>query len=106
MDNATITVTFLGLEHGRLTATIIVEGKSWGQAFGGYDLNRFADTWILGILQCAEVDSWEGLVGRHIRIAREHGVIVSIAHIVDDAITFDAREWQKSTERHAYVGDP
>jgi hypothetical protein len=97
IENAQITSTKLGQEHGCLTADIFVEGHGWQCAFGGYCL----DKWCVGIgehrsvdgygaiielMKVLEVESWEQLKGQYIRVESEGwgGRILKIGHLMKD----------------------
>lgn len=97
IENAKITKTKLGQEHGCLTADIIVEGDSWGCAFGGYCLDHWCaevgkhsstDGYgaIIELMKTLEVESWEELKGQYIRVESEGwgGRILKIGHLIKD----------------------
>ena len=91
--------------HGMMSSFLTLEGKGWGQSFGGYALDgpysnekrdRLCNTalgiWVAGVLRVAEVDDWSELPGKFVRIQRDGGIIKRIVHILDDAIYFDPKE--------------
>lgn len=97
IENAKITSTKLGEEHGCLTADIFVEGDGWGCAFGGYCLDHWcanigehhsSDGYgaIIELMKTLEVDSWEALTGKYVRV--EPGGwgngILRIGHLMKD----------------------
>lgn len=94
--NAVIESTFLGIEHGNLTATITVRFDGSPQNFGGYNLKSSANgathseayIFLSGVLRVAGVSSWEELEGQYVRIRHgahgEAGPIVAIGHITED----------------------
>lgn len=83
--NGRITSTFLGIEdHGIPTCIITIEGGSWGQGFGNYDLRFYGINMLLRIIEVVEARSWEDLKGKHCRIRREHSKIHAIGHIIKD----------------------
>ena len=94
IENAKIIKTKLGLDHGCLTADIIVEGDSWRCNFGGYCL--FAEVGehsstdgygaIIEIMKTLEVESWEELKGQYVRVESEGwgGRILKIGHLMKD----------------------
>lgn len=97
IENARITKTKLGEEHGCLTADIIVEGDSWGCAFGGYCLDHWCagvgehtstDGYgaIIELMKTLEVESWEELKGQYVRVESEGwgGRILKIGHLMKD----------------------
>ena len=110
IENAKITKTKLGEERGCLTADIVVEGDSWGCAFGGYCLDHWfseigeyssADGYgaIIELMKTLEVESWEELKGQYVRVESEGwgGRILKIGHLMKDKwFSFD--EYFKSVK--------
>ena len=97
IENAKITSTKLGEEHGCLTADIILEGNGWGCAFGGFCLDHwYAETGehgstdgygaIIELMKTLEVESWEALNGKYVRVESEDwgGKILRIGHLMKD----------------------
>lgn len=97
IENAQITGTKLGEEHGCLTAEIFLEGDHWSCAFGGYCLDHwFAETGehhssdgygaIIELMKTLEVESWEELKGQYVRVESEGwgGRIIRIGHLLKD----------------------
>ena len=96
--NAKITETKLGCLHDRgiMTFWIMLEFGSGGQGFGGYTLDSYCKTAqkrlqtaltgevVHGILEALELDSWEDLKGKYVRIAGFGQKILGIGHIVKD----------------------
>lgn len=91
--NAMITDTKLGEEHGCLTAQVFVEGDGWGCAFGGYSLDHWdrkpgsyssADGYgaIVELMKTLDVDRWEDLKGKCVRVHFEGNQIVEIGHLL------------------------
>ena len=93
--NAKITSTKLGEEHGCLTADLFVEGEGWACAFGGYCLDFwFAEVGaysssdgygaIIELMKTLEVESWEELNGKYVRVESEGwgGKIIRIGHLM------------------------
>lgn len=95
--NCTIKSTELGIEdHGIFTATLHLEGDSWGVSFGNYWL----DTWdrkpgvpttntdgygaIIAIMKALGVNNWESLPGKYIRAKFNGNKIVAVGHIMKD----------------------
>ena len=95
--NGKITGTKLGEDHGCLTAGLTIEGNGWGCGFGGYCL----DHWFAGIgehnssdgygaiielMKTLEVESWEDLNGRYVRVETEGwgGRVLRIGHLMKD----------------------
>jgi hypothetical protein len=102
VKNAIIESTFLGIEHGTLTATVHVAYDGHAQGFGGYNLQGWtgpesqlsaANVFICGVLRAVGASSWEALKGKYVRIkhgeASEAGPIIAIGHITED-VWFDA----------------
>jgi hypothetical protein len=84
--NATIKNTMLGIEdHGILTFLIHCEGDGWGQGFGGHICNdsAFLSEAIRQILETLEVDNWEDLPRKNVRLKRgkEDDMLHAIGHI-------------------------
>lgn len=93
--NAKITSTKLGEEHGCLTADLFVEGEGWACAFGGYCLDFwFAEVGsysssdgygaIIELMKTLEVESWEELKGKYVRVESEGwgGKIIRIGYLM------------------------
>lgn len=92
--NAKITKTKLGGEHGCFTADLLLEGDGWGCAFGGYCLDHWysnvgkhhsSDGYgaIIELMKTLEVESWEELKGKYVRVEIEGwgGKIIKIGHL-------------------------
>jgi hypothetical protein len=94
--NAKISSTFLGIEdHGVLTFSLHLEGDGWGQAFGGHSCEgKFLSEAVRKILEVLEVDSWEKLPGRHVRMVGTNSKVSRIGHILKD-------KWYDITEHSA-----
>lgn len=84
--NARIVSTFLGIEdHGILTFFLNLEGDGWGQGFGGYFCKgAFLAASVRKILDTLEVDSWEKLPGRNIRVEANSDKVYCIGHYLKD----------------------
>ena len=93
--NAKITNTKLGEDHGCLTANLFLEGDGWGCTFGGYCLDHwFSDVGkynssdgygaIIELMKTLEVESWEELNGKYVRVEIEGwgGNIIKIGHLL------------------------
>jgi len=125
--NAEINSTMLGVEdHGILTFMIMVGGKGWGQGFGGYGLDTYVKQdfkpnfrygtalgmeMIRRILDTLEIDGWEKLTGKTIRIRKEaeygSSKIDAIGHPTKDKWFSPAEayeEWNELRE-HAVIED-
>ena len=113
IENAKITDTKLGEEHGCFTADIFLEGNYWQCAFGGYCLDHwFSDVTehistggygaIIELMKTLEVDSWEALKGQHVRVESENGwggKILRIGHLIKDK-WFSWDEYFKQVKEH------
>lgn len=90
IKNAKIGSTFLGIEdHGIFTAMITVDYGGSSQGFGQHNLTYkdYGIKYLRKILETVGVDSWEELVGKHIRVKKEGGYnskICSIGNIIED----------------------
>lgn len=95
IENAQITSTKLGEEHGCLTARVIVEGDGWGGGLGGYCLDHWcaktgehhsSDGYgaIIELMKTLEVESWEELKGKYVRVESENWKIIRIGHLMKD----------------------
>ena len=95
--NARITTTFLGEDHGCLTAYITVESNLRTCDYGGYCLEywgckpgeyRAPDGFgaIIELMKALEVDNWEALKGQYVRleISESTGRIVRVGHFMKE----------------------
>ena len=96
--NAQITGTFLGMEHGCLTADVFVDTGIWQCAYGGYCLEHWECTpgeykshhglgAIIELMKTLEVTKWEDLKGKYIRVETGSGWgsgITRIGHLMKD----------------------
>ena len=92
-SNARIESTMLGIEdHGTMTCMIHLDYGGSGQGFGGYSLDQFGGKeghassilFIRRILETVDVDAWEELVGKYIRVRYTHDRVHAIGHIIED----------------------
>lgn len=94
IENAKIVATSLGREdHGIFTAYISFEYDEGGQSFGGYGLDaykapkdcRIGTAWgmefIMRVLETVGAESWEKLIGKHVRVDHSHASVSGIGHI-------------------------
>lgn len=87
-ENGIITSASIFIEdHGILTSYIHIEmADNCHQGFGGYSLSGgAASIWIRGVLDVLELDKWEALAGRPLRIKKKDiwgEPILSIGHII------------------------
>ena len=91
--NAKITGTMLGFEdHGIFTFMVHCDGEFGSVGFGGYtvgnldshveDQTVFGPTLIARILKCADVEQWEKLIGRPVRVRLEGNRCVDLGHFL------------------------
>lgn len=82
-------------DRGLLTAWLHLDYGGSGQGFGGYalylpksyshhELQSVAGHFIFRCMEIAEVDSWDKLTGKTIRVQSDHGKVHAIGHIVKD----------------------
>lgn len=85
-------------DHGLLSAWLTLDYGGTGQAFGGYslylpdsfshhDMNiNYAGHFIFRCLEIADVDDWERMNGKTIRVKKDKpfGSIEAIGHIIKD----------------------
>ena len=81
--NGRIGSTMLGIEdHGMLTYFLHIEGEGWGQGFGGRCCDgAFLAESVRKILETLEVDTWEELKGKFVRVLGDDNKLHRIAHI-------------------------
>jgi hypothetical protein len=98
--NAKIASTSLGdADYGIFTAWLHLEGHGWGVGFGGYGLDEYDKAssqrvdktgagleFIRAILDTLEVDTWEELPGKHVRVDSEGvgGRCTRIGHLLKE----------------------
>lgn len=94
--NAIIVESFLGYDpdHGILTSSVTVEFDGGRQNFGGYNLGYYKDKikvpcsalgpWIIWILDITGSKTWEGVIGKPIRIDGDDREIKRIGHYLQD----------------------
>lgn len=79
-------------DRGLLTAWLHLDYGGASQGFGGYTLYlpksyknhtllSHAGHWIFRCMEVADVDSWEKIKGKAIRVKIENGLAVAIGHI-------------------------
>jgi len=99
IKNAKIESTQLGKEdHGIPTCFITLDYGSAGQGFGGYDLRYYGIEMIIRILEVVDVEKWEDLVGKYVRVKIEDGLIQAIGHITKDSWYNPKAEDKKNNE--------
>lgn len=94
IENGKITDTYLGEDHGCLTANLTIEGDGWGCGFGGYALASWVDVQkpgcgagaIVMLLRTLDLQQWEQLSGTYVRVKTEGwgGKILAIGHVIKD----------------------
>lgn len=111
--NAKITNVSLSMaDHGCLTFSITLDGGGVGCNFGGYvlghgyvgakEFNGSATGMecIMRIMDTLESDTWEGLVGKYVRVRDEGlgGIVTCIGHITKDK-WFDVKQFYADKEK-------
>lgn len=95
IKNAKITGTELGGTERGPSFWVYVDYGGAGQGFGGYALGgAFTHYVITGILSALDVESWEQLKGKPVRVNVEGGTIKSIGHFLEDK-WFTPSEYKK-----------
>lgn len=90
ITNAQIESTQLGYEgHGILTIMIYLSyDRHASQGFGGYNLTNATQLqkWITGILRVLELEKWEDLNGKYIRVEQQNksDKILRIGNLLQD----------------------
>ena len=98
IENARIKSSFLGIDHGQLTAYLQIEWDGLNCSFGGYILDEyceqeqirkghaFGSIFIRSVLDTLEVESWEKLPGTYLRTVDigSSERISRIGHIIKD----------------------
>lgn len=87
--NAVITSVSLSIERDMLTGFVNLDFGDFQQGFGGCHLSNeptpSAHVFIKRILQVADVEYWEKLKGRPVRVKLEpFGLIRAIGHFIKD----------------------
>lgn len=108
--NGKITSTRLGEEHDCLSASLTIEGAGWACGFGGYCLDHWCASVgkygskdgygaIIELMKTLEVESWEDLKGRYVRVEIEGwgGKILKIGHLMKDK-WFSFKEYFEAVE--------
>lgn len=111
IENAKITSTKLGQEHGCLIADLTIEGEGWGCGFGGYcldhwcaDIGQYSSSdgygAIIELMKTLEVESWEELNGQYVRVESEGwgGRILRIGHLMKNK-WFSFKEYFETVDR-------
>lgn len=99
--NAVIKSTSLGFEdHGIMSASITVEFNDGMISFGGYALGGAAtDSFVQGVLKAVGVETWEALVGKHVRCQFDGGGFGARMIAIGDIIKpnfFNAKTWSET----------
>lgn len=86
IKNGKIESTHLGFEgHGIFSSMITIETDDGHQGFGGYSLGgKSGMEFIETTLKTLEVEKWEDLKGKLIRVKREDRRMVAIGHYLKD----------------------
>ena len=100
-------------DHGVLSGWLTLNYGGTGQGFGGYslylpksfknhDLNvNYAGHFIFRVMEIAEVEKWEDLPGKTIRVRKsdEWGLIEAIGHIVKEDWFSPAEDFKPFEQR-------
>lgn len=100
VKNAKITKTTLGLGDREFTFYLYLDYGGSGQGAGGrcmaeYKNNEYRGTaygldLIIKILEIVDVENWEELVGKHIRVDANHSDVRAIGNLLNDKwLNFD-----------------
>lgn len=111
IKNALISnVTLTRGDHGVLSAWLNLDYGGTVQGFGGHSLylpkgfahagqsDNFAGHFIYRCLQIGDVDKWEDLKGKTIRVKANHGGVESIGHILKDDWFNPSEDFKKMKE--------
>ncbi len=94
--NAVITGVSLGMERGILTSYVFLDYGNSAQGFGGYVLHsvnrkgfnstpgNYAGHFITRVLDIVDVESWDQLKGKTVRVQSESSKIHAIGNIIKD----------------------
>ena len=97
--NAVIRSARILIERGMLTTFIGLDFGDYQQGFGGYRLlpgphsecrrrcelgPNYGALFVERVMRIADVDEWDRLVGKAIRVRRNGGDIIAIGHIVKE----------------------
>lgn len=112
--NAVIESASISIDRGfMLSAWLALRFGGFGQRFGGYALYldktakhhdkqcNFAGHYIYRILEIAEVENWDDLKGKTIRVKHDDplGQIIGIGHIVKDDWFYPDAEFKELKEQ-------
>jgi hypothetical protein len=99
--------------HGALSVWLTVDyGDSGHQGFGGWSLylpkcfthhniSSPAGHWIYRCMEIADVDEWDKIVGKSIRVSRKdgfNGEIIGIGHITKDDWFYPEKDFSQDKE--------
>lgn len=81
IDKASIEIE----DHGILTLSITMKyGGGQIQGFGNYDVRTNLGWWMERVFATLEVNSFDKLKGKTVRVRREDRMISAIGHIIED----------------------
>ena len=97
-------------DHGLLSAWLTLDYGGMGQGFGGYalylpksfkhhKLESPAGHFIFRCMEIAGVIRWADLVGKTIRVNKEHSKIHGIGHIVNDDWFYPEQDFEKMKQK-------
>ena len=94
--NAIITRTALGQLGRGFSSYIYLRQGMEGQGFGGRSLGaKYLHCWVKRILEVVGVDTWEELVGKHVRVAGDDFEIKGIGNIIEDKWFYPEEEFNE-----------
>lgn len=110
IKNAIISSVSLSIgDRGFLDCWISLDYGGSGQGFGGYvlylptsfkhhDIMSLAGHFIVRVMQVADVEDWDKLKGKTIRVKCEHSKVHAIGHIVKDDWFNPSEDFEKAKE--------
>lgn len=93
IKNAVIkSITMSNDDHGCLTIWVNLDYGGVNQGFGGYSLyspnskqsGNYAGLFIWRILEIVDVNNWDNIIGKTIRVKSDHSGVEAIGHILKD----------------------
>lgn len=112
ISNARITSTCIGYEaHGIFSVNVHFEGDGWSQGTGHYFAEKCLVDWIKGMLRVGEVERWEDLPGKLVKVKRYEPIdrIVAVGHVIKNVWYvlpgMEGNEGNEGNERNAGTGE-
>src|SRR5262245_13714484 len=85
IENAKIESASIQIEdHGILTCMLFLKILGGSQGFGGYNNNSNLSWYLKRLFVVLDVQSFEDLAGKYVRVQSKDGLLVAIGHIVED----------------------